>query len=476
MAIGRMATGLLAALALLAGCRRGPAPPPPPAGPDAAQLLAAPGDGRQWIMAAGDYGARRFSPLAQVDAANVERLRPVLQQRFPGQAGRPATPLAIDDTLFLLLGASTLLAVDAADGTLRWRFDAASCCTHDRHGLAALGGRLYFVSADEGLVAVDAATGATDWTTALPAAAAAGATPLVAGPRVFVGTREGMVAVDAASGRLLWRGQWGPGGGAAAAGARAVYDPQEDLVLFGTAAADARHAASLVALRAADGQYVWHYRATPATLAAYDATAPMLVAGLAVDGVQRRVLLQPDANGFFYALDVATGELLGAEAYTDVSWADGIDLPSGRPLAPGPRAGGGMRPPPGPGDGPPAAFHPASALVYFVAPDSTRLQAWDPLRGVIAWQGTGDAPAGTAEAVAATGAGGVLASAGGLVFHGIDGALHAHDARDGRLRWRADLPPGPVSGVATYQRDGRQQLAVAVGTADGPYLAVYALP
>src|SRR5262249_29768729 len=36
-------------------------------------------------------------------------------------------------------------------------------------------------------------------------------------------------------------------------------------------------------------------------------------------------------NGFFYILDRATGELLSADPYVSVNWADGVDLETGRP-------------------------------------------------------------------------------------------------------------------------------------------------
>jgi glucose dehydrogenase len=80
------------------------------------------------------------------------------------------------------------------------------------------------------------------------------------------------------------------------------------------------------------GEYVWHYQTTPAETWDFDATSPLALADLTLDGLQRRVLMQVSKNGFFYALDAATGELLRADKYTTVSWATHVDMKTGRPV------------------------------------------------------------------------------------------------------------------------------------------------
>ena len=42
--------------------------------------------------------------------------------------------------------------------------------------------------------------------------------------------------------------------------------------------------------------------------------------------------MQAPKNGFFYVLDRATGELISAAPYTEVTWATGIDMKTGRPI------------------------------------------------------------------------------------------------------------------------------------------------
>ena len=57
----------------------------------------------------------------------------------------------------------------------------------------------------------------------------------------------------------------------------------------------------------------------------------MTLATLKIDGKPRKVLMQAPKNGFFYVLDRETGKLISAEKIGKVTWADHIDLATGRP-------------------------------------------------------------------------------------------------------------------------------------------------
>src|SRR3989304_1022962 len=57
--------------------------------------------------------------------------------------------------------------------------------------------------------------------------------------------------------------------------------------------------ASIIALKADTGEYVWHYQTSPADTWDYDAVSPMMAVTLTVNGQERRVILQPCKNGFF---------------------------------------------------------------------------------------------------------------------------------------------------------------------------------
>ncbi len=119
------------------------------------------------------------------------------------------------------------------------------------------------------------------------------------------------------------RAGWKFGGGTVWDGM--AYDPKPNLLYFGTGngtpwVAEARSPgggdnlflASIVAVNADTGAYVWHYQATPAESWDFDATSPLMLADLKIDGAPQRVLMQASKNGFFYVLDAATGKLLRA--------------------------------------------------------------------------------------------------------------------------------------------------------------------
>ncbi len=77
---------------------------------------------------------------------------------------------------------------------------------------------------------------------------------------------------------------------------------------------------------------VWHYQTTPGESWDFTATQSLILADLSIKGRDRKVIMQAPKNGFFYVLDRITGELLSAEAFTDVNWATGIDMNTGRPI------------------------------------------------------------------------------------------------------------------------------------------------
>src|SRR5690606_24823943 len=96
----------------------------------------------------------------------------------------------------------------------------------------------------------------------------------------------------------------------------------------------------------------------------------LVLADLEIDGAARKVLMPAPKNGFYDVLDRATGELLSAEKFVKVTWAEGVDLDTGRPVeAPGIRFDAGpvdIWPSPGGGHNWfPMSFSPRSGLAYF---------------------------------------------------------------------------------------------------------------
>jgi quinoprotein glucose dehydrogenase len=128
-----------------------------------------------------DYGntpaGTRFSPIAQINTANVDELRRAwvfdAGQR-PGQmrGTLEATPLKIGDTLYICTGYNDVIALDAETGRQRWRHDSAvdayavtvGTCRGVAYyrvpgatGLCAE--RIYTATVDARLIAMDRLTG-----------------------------------------------------------------------------------------------------------------------------------------------------------------------------------------------------------------------------------------------------------------------------------------------------------------------------
>ena len=66
----------------------------------------------QWLMYSGSYSAHRFSPLGQIAAANVARLRPVWVYQPPGTGSVECTPIVANGVMYL--GTQTHLYAIAA--------------------------------------------------------------------------------------------------------------------------------------------------------------------------------------------------------------------------------------------------------------------------------------------------------------------------------------------------------------------------
>src|ERR1700742_2430821 len=100
-----------------------------------APAQAAPEQPGGWPAYGGDGGGSRYSPLTQINAGNVGELKIAWTFRT-GEHGQgvkdwsrsafEATPILYNGTLYLTTSSTDVVAVDAANGTLRWRHDSES--------------------------------------------------------------------------------------------------------------------------------------------------------------------------------------------------------------------------------------------------------------------------------------------------------------------------------------------------------------
>src|SRR5689334_9004466 len=336
---------------------------------DAARLLAAnePANAGQWMSYGRDYAEQRFSPLKSINTDTVRNLGLAWYGDFDTRRGQESTPIVVDGVIYVTTAWSKVYAYEAKTGKQLWQFDPKvpgewavnACCDVVNRGAAVWNGKVYVGTIDGRLVAIDAATGTQAWETDTlvrrdVAYTITGAPRVVKGKVIIgnggaeYGVRGYVSAYDAETGKLAWRfftvpgdpslgfendtmanaaktwnGEWWKLGGGGTVWDSMAYDPELDLLFIGTGngspwnqglrspgGGDNLFLSSIIALKPDNGSYVWHYQTTPGESWDYTATQPIIVADLAIDGAQRRVVMEAPKNGFFYVLDAKTGKLI----------------------------------------------------------------------------------------------------------------------------------------------------------------------
>jgi quinohemoprotein ethanol dehydrogenase len=397
MSTSKWATGALAALiatAVLAATAAADPAGGKAGAVDLARLRAAAQEPQNWYTGGRDQDGTYFSPLSQINADNVAKLGFAWDYDLGNpMRGQEATPIVVDGVMYTSGTWGYVYAVDAATGAELWRYDphpnpfAARhpCCDLVNRGVAVWNGKVYVAAVDGHLHAINAASGQKIWEVdtitdhKLPYSSTGA--PQIAGKFVVIGNsgsdmgkggvRGYVSAYDLETGAFQWRFYTVPGAvgkpyenpelaiadktwdshrkpvyqGGATAWDGFAYDPDLNLVYFGTANAapydlrelgpkklDALFAASIIALHADTGRMAWYYQTTPHDSWDYDSVQKLIFAQLAVGGETHPVIMQASKNGFFYVLDRRTGKLLSAKDYTYVNWASGIDMATGRPI------------------------------------------------------------------------------------------------------------------------------------------------
>ena len=537
---------------------------------DATLLKPADGD---WVGYGRDYAETHHSPLRQIDQSNVSKLTEAWSVEVGSDGKLETTPLVFNGVLYGTSTWSQVYAIDLRTKKVKWQYDPAlvrggtdamgprPCCGPVNRGVALYDGRVYVGLLDGRLVALNADTGTPVWAvqTTPPGTdyTITGAPRIVKGKVVIgqggaeYGVRGFLAAYDAATGKQAWKfyvipgdpakpfedealaraaktwnGQWWKYGGGGTPWDGIAYDPELNLVYVGTGngspwnanhrspgGGDNLYLASIVALNADTGKYVWHYQTTPSDNWDYNAAQPMILADLTIGGRVQKVLMQAPKNGFFYVLDRATGKLISGEPYAYTSWATGIDKETGRPieteaaryrytpvrLSPSPV---------GAHHWPPMAFNPTTGLVYYPGQETSSVfameekfefkegqwnigirrgtppggkpvtppppdpkapapggffVAWDPVAQKAAWK------------IPFLASGGALSTAGQLIFVGNSaGKFFAMDPLSGKTLWEAQLGQGVATPIS-YELDGKQYIAVMSGISKGKVYA-FALP
>ena len=131
-------------------------------------MFTTPARADDWALHGHDLGGQRFSPLTQIDRNTVAGLKPAWTVQTGVKATFQTTPIVVDDTMYVSLPGSHVLALDARTGAGKWRYThklrwQKLCCGPANRGVAVAKGKVYVGSVDGRLVALDAATGKMVW-------------------------------------------------------------------------------------------------------------------------------------------------------------------------------------------------------------------------------------------------------------------------------------------------------------------------
>ena len=500
---------------------------------------------QDWLTYSGDYTGRRHSTLKQIDASNVSRLSAQWIFPVPGANRLLVTPLVVNGIMYVT-GPNSVYALDARTGREIWRFNrslrndivSGDAKAGINRGVAILGERIFFETQDAHLLALHSKNGSLIWETEIADYREGyGGTmaPLIVRDKVILGTSGGdegarglLDAYDSATGKRVWRfwtvpAPGEPGSetwqgkviehGCGTTWLTGTFDPELNLLYWttgnpcpdfygGDRLGDNLYTDSVLALDPDTGKLKWYYQFTPHDTHDWDATQiPMLIDGQ-FEGSQKKLLVQANRNGFFYALDRTNGKVLLTKPFIrSLNWAKGINtdgrpevLPDTEPKPEGNRACPGVV---GGTNWFSPSYNPQTGLFYVVAMEqcdkyvsSTQgyqkgrgfegtgaqaipgeagqkfLRAIDVSTGKMRWEypliGDGSSWAGT------------LSTAGRLVFFGDDsGYFVAVDAMTGKPLWHFNTGASRLSASPmTFAVNGRQYVTMAAGT----NIVTFALP
>ena len=318
----------------------------------------------EWPVYGGDAGQRKYSPLRQITRDNVKDLRVAWSFDTGESGGLQTNPVVMDGVLYVPTPTHKVIALDAATGALKWRFDSGIAGRGPNRGVTLWrhdGGTRVFTAQDQYLYALDAATGrpitAFGRAGRIDLREGLGRDPELQSVRVttpglifrdllIVGSRTGenlpaspghIRAYDAGSGALRWTfhtipqpGEFGHDtwpadawtySGGANNWAGMALDEQRGILFAPTGSAapdfyggrrlgDNLFANTLLALDAATGRRLWHFQAVHHDIWDRDFPAPPTLATVTRAGTRIDAVTQTTKHGQLFVFERASGRPL----------------------------------------------------------------------------------------------------------------------------------------------------------------------
>jgi alcohol dehydrogenase (cytochrome c) len=320
------------------------------------------------------YDRKSYSPLKQINTSNVKRLMPIWSTSLMNEEGETAAPTIYNGVMYVINGKWTF-AIDVETGKQIWRTpvkleEGVTRSAFNRGGATIYNGKLFRVTVDNHLVALQLKTGEELWNQKyadLKDGFYSTGGPIVANGVVISGvsggestTRGFLDGWDPETGKKLWRrytipapgepgsetwpknsDAWTQGGGPT--WRSGSYDPQLDLVYWGTGNSepydprprqglDSLYTNSVLAIRPKTGELFCYFQYTPNDVFDVDAVDEQVLADIQINGQPRKVMIQANKGGFLYVLDRTNCKLIAANPYVKVNWASKVDMATGRPV------------------------------------------------------------------------------------------------------------------------------------------------
>ena len=285
----------------------------------------------------GDAGRSHFSPLTRIHPGNVATLEPAwvhdTNEFGDGVSTMVTSPLVVNGTLYGLTPRLNAFALDAASGTVRWRFETPASAGMQR-GLSwwegGAGTRLFF-GAGPWLFALDPRTGTPVSTFAdtgrldlrafasgadvtAPSPAAVFENLVVVGLDGDIGGAS-VLAVDARTGTPAWHFRAG-----VSAGVGMALDADRGLLLVPTGPPVPAHLGkgrpddllsdSLLALDIRTGELRWRRQLVREGLRGHELTAPPVLVQVSRQDALADAVALPTRSGYLHLFDRDTGASL----------------------------------------------------------------------------------------------------------------------------------------------------------------------
>ena len=485
--------------------------------------MAKQGGAMDWPLFGNARDNTRYSPSGAINPATVARLRLAWRRDEGfGQVTWESFPLVLDGRMYLTTNTDEVWSLDGATGRVHWIYappvdflSSLSVQGSDiptNRGVAVAGGRVYLLTYDCRLLALDAHNGTLLWQAPVadPRLGYYETTaPAVWDGLVFIGGSGGdsgargfEAAYDARTGARVWRrwtvpapGQgWVPRQGHHGGGAvwmPPTVDARTGILYLATGNPSPSFVGSvrpgpdpftdgILALRARDGAVLWFAPLSPHDEWDYDAASPVVIFDAHVHGRSVRAVGEASKSGYYSILDARTGRRLFAPT-PFVRRIGQRRIRAGALVCPGDLGGSEYSP---------VAFSPLTRAVYVSGIDDCMVVKRDSAARVATHHaGQDDAggvllpgpdrPSGTFTAIAVDSGrvlwqrilpgpmiGGATATAGNLVFAGCsNGILYAFDASSGRIVWQDSMSTAFGSAPIVYTVGGRAYLAVVSGGA-----------